>query len=196
MLILASRSPARARLLAEAGVAFVAENASLDEEPLKHSCRAARMSAREGALKLAEEKARIVSSRHPQAVVLGADQILDDGDRWFDKPKDLDEARAQLLSLKGKTHELVSAASCLSGGALLWQAASVSRLTMRAFSEAFLDSYLEAEGAALLGLVGAYRLEGRGVQLFARVEGDFFAIMGLPLLELLSFLRDRRVIGS
>ncbi len=196
MLILASGSPARARLLAAAGIPFWVEAAALDEEDWKRSCRAARKSAREAALELAQEKAKIVSSRYEGALAVGADQILDDGVRWFDKPKDLEEARAQLLALRGRSHKLHTAVSCVRDGRCLWQAASLSRLTMRAFSNAFLEAYLEAEGMAVVGAVGAYRLEGKGVQLFARVEGDHFAIEGLPLIELLSFLRDCGIVLS
>jgi septum formation protein len=195
MLILASASAARARLLSQAGVEFCAERAAVDEDALKRSSRACERNAASSALLLAERKAESVSARHPGALVIGADQILDDGERWFGKPKDLDDARAQLRALRGRRHELPTAVACVVDGHRLFEATSVPRLTMRAFSDAFLDAYLEAEGAALLGSVGGYRLEGRGVQLFARVEGDFFAILGLPLIELLSFLRERGIIG-
>ena len=127
--------------------------------------------------------------------MIGADQVLAAGTEWFDKPKDVAAARAQLRMLRGRVHSLATAACVASGGTGCWSAASIPELTMRRFSDAFLERYIAAEGEALLGSVGAYRLEGRGVQLFARITGDHFAVLGLPLVELLDFLRQRGVLA-
>jgi septum formation protein len=190
-IILASASAARARLLHEAGVAVLVEPASVDEAALKRSYRAAARPARDCALALAEAKAQEISARHPGALVIGADQILDADGIWFDKPGVLSAARLQLAALRGRVHELATAACVVHSGRRLWQNASVARLTMRRFGDAFLAQYLEEEGSVMLGSVGGYRIEGRGVQLFSRIEGDYFAILGLPLVELLGFLRER-----
>jgi len=126
----------------------------------------------------------------PGALVIGADQLLASGAAWLDKPRDLGDAREQLLRLRGRTHILATAVCAARDGVPVWRATSAPELTMRRFSREFLDAYLVAEGAALLFSVGAYRLEGRGVQLFSRISGDYFSILGLPLIELLGFLRD------
>jgi septum formation protein len=194
--ILASASTARARLLAAAGVEFRIEAAELDETVLKKSCRAEGRDAADCARLLAEAKANEIAARDDRAIVIGADQILVHGETWFDKPVHIAEARAQLNALRGSTHELVTAVCAVRAGRGLWHAVSRPRLTMRNFSDAFLDDYIAAEGADILGSVGAYRLEGRGVQLFERIEGDHFAILGLPLVELLDFLRGAGEIPS
>jgi septum formation protein len=131
-----------------------------------------------------------------RAIVIGADQLLVCGEVWFDKPADLGQARTQLQALRGRTHELVTAVCAIQDGSRLWHAVSNPRLTMRHFADAFLDDYIPAEGADILGSVGAYRFERKGVQLFERIEGDYFAILGLPLLELLGFLRTKGMIQS
>jgi len=190
-LILASASPTRARLLSAAGISARIEPADVDEEAVKRTFKANRGVAVDCALALAEAKAQLVSRRNHRALVIGADRILVCGNTWFDKPANPGAARAQLQSLSGCTHELVTATCVVQDEAPIWHQVGSPRLTMRTFSEGFLDDYLEAEGASILGSVGAYRLEGRGVQLFTRIEGDHFAILGLPLLELLGFLRDR-----
>ena len=192
-IILASASAARAALLRAAGVEFGVVPAAINEGSLKRESRCAGASAIGCAAALAAAKAIVVSRRHPEALVIGADQLLVMGDVWFDKPADVAAARRQLEALRGRTHVLATAACVVRSGSLppLWQATSSPELTMRQFSDAFLDAYIAAEGEALLGSVGAYRLEGRGVQLFSRISGDNFAILGLPLLELLGFLRQR-----
>ena len=195
-LILASASDSRARLLAAAGVVAGIEPSGIDEDPIKRSLRASGSSALDCALVLAEEKARAVSRRHPDALVLGADQILVLDGEWFDKPPSLGAARAQLQALRGRSHTLATAACVVQREVLVWQAVSEPVMTMRAVSDRFLDTYLPAEGGAALGSVGAYRLEGRGVQLFSRIDGDYFAILGLPLVPLLGFLRKRGVLGT
>ena len=195
-LILASASSARAALLRAAGVEFEVVPASIDEARIKRLARAIGDSGTACALALAVEKARAVSADYPDALVIGADQILVADEDWFDKPADLLEARVQLRSLRGRTHALATAACIVSNAETLWQATSAPELRMREFTDAFLDTYITAEGEALLGSVGAYRLEARGVQLFSRIVGDHFAVLGLPLLGLLAFLRQRGVAMS
>jgi nucleoside triphosphate pyrophosphatase len=195
-LILASSSPTRRRLLAEAGLEFIVEPARIDETTLKARFTSDVRSASDCALALADAKARQVAAGHRGGLVIGADQILVCGDTRFDKPASLAEARNQLRALRGRIHQLVTAACVVQDQGCIWQAGTSAKLTMREFSDAFLDTYLASEGTGILGSVGAYRLEGRGIQLFAQVEGDYFAILGLPLLELLSFLRERGALAS
>ncbi|HTT79581.1 MAG TPA: Maf family protein [Stellaceae bacterium] len=195
-LILASASAARADMLRAAAIDFTVHPAGIDEGSVKSAARAAGKAAIDAARALAAAKACAVSRRFAAAYVIGADQILVAGDEWFDKPYDLDGARAQFLALRGGTHRLASAVCVARDGRSLWQATSEPQLTMRRFSDEFLDSYLAAEGESLLGAVGAYRVEGRGVQLFARISGDHFAVLGMPLLELLGFLRDCGVVPA
>ena len=195
-IILASASTARARLLEAAGIAFSIHPANIDETRIKSAARETGQTATACAAMLAAEKARHVSLWHPEALVIGADQILVAGDEWYDKPQSLAEARMQLQSLCGRTHVLATAASTVHAGREIWCGTSAPEMTMRSFSEAFLDRYIAAEGDAVLGSVGAYRLEGMGVQLFDRMKGDHFAVLGLPLLELLHFLRGRGALPS
>lgn len=195
-LILASASPARAGLLAAAGIAFCVAPAAIDEAAVKRAFRTDRRAASECALALAEAKAQWVSEREPGALVIGADQILVCEGEWFDKPADLGAARAQLQKLRGRAHMLATAVCAVSARERVWQLGVAPELSMRRFSDAFLDEYLAAEGAAVLGSVGAYRLEARGAQLFDRIAGDHFAILGLPLLELLRFLRESAAISA
>ena len=189
-IVLASASAARARLLEAAGVPVAIEPADIDEDRIKIAMREAGRSAMECALALAAEKAERVSACHTEALVIGADQILVAGAEWFDKPRSLAEARQQLQALRGRAHVLATAACVVCGGERLWHATAAPELTMRAFGKAFLEDYIASEGDVLLGSVGAYRLEGMGVQLFERMTGDHFAVLGLPLLELLHFLRS------
>lgn len=195
-IVLASASPTRARLLEAAGVPFTIQPPDIDESPLKQQAREAGRAAIECALDLAHAKAAVVSMRRREGLVIGADQLLAAGDEWFDKPANIAAARAQLQRLRGRTHVLATAVSVLRAGERLWHAASMPELTMRDFSDAFLDDYLAAEGDAVLGSVGAYRLEGRGIQLFTRMTSDHFAVLGLPLIELLEFLRSRGALLS
>ena len=145
---------------------------------------------------LAELKAQRVSQRHKDALVIGADQMLQCGGIWFDKPADLDHARGHLIALRGKTHELLSAVCVVRDGEVLWRHLESAQLTMRPFSDAFIDEYLAAAGDAVCASVGAYQLEGRGAQLFSRIEGDYFTILGLPLLPLLGFLVNHGVVTA
>jgi septum formation protein len=195
-LILASASTARAQMLRAAGIEFAIEPAAIDEAAIKRQYRESGQSALACARALAEAKARAVAAKYQTAVVIGADQILVADNEWFDKPADLANAASQLRHLRGRKHILATAACTVCGNDCLWRAAATPELTMRRFGEAFLAGYIAAEGEAVLGSVGAYRLEGRGVQLFARIEGDHFAILGLPLLELLDFLRGRGLAGE
>ena len=183
-------------MLRAAGIDFIAEPADIDEAVIKNEYRAAGRDALACAAALAEAKARTVAARHPADIVVGADQILVEGGEWFDKPGDLAEAANQLRRLAGRTHTLATAACAMRGKECLWQATATPKLTMRSFGKTFLTKYIAAEGDTLLGSVGAYRIEGRGVQLFARIYGDHFAILGLPLIELLAFLRGRGVVGE
>lgn len=188
-LILASASPARAALLRNAGVSIEIVPAQVDEEEVKTALRSEGASPRDQADALAELKTLNVSRSRPGAMVLGADQILEFKGEAFDKPKDLDEARAQLRRLCGERHNLLSAAVIARDGAPIWRHVGLARLTMRPFTDAFLEQYAAAMGNDLLTTVGGYKLEGPGAQLFARVGGDYFTILGLPLIETLGFLR-------
>jgi septum formation protein len=191
-LILASVSAARRRMLKNAGLAFEVIAPRCDEEQAKVQFRAEGLAPRAQAEALAELKALSVS-REIAGWVIGADQMLAiDGD-VLDKPNDRGEARAHLVRLRGRTHELITAAVVAKDGAVAWRGVDTPRLTMRDFSDAFLDDYVGRVGDAALQSVGAYRLEGLGAQLFGHVEGDYFSVLGLPLLPLLAFLREQGV---
>lgn len=194
--VLASASAARARILARAGIQVVTDAASLDEAEIRAAFLSAGASVEDCAVALARSKALAVSPRHPGTLVVGADQILQCAGAWFEKPVDRDHARAHLTTLRGKRHELVTAVCAVRDGQVLWHAVDRPRLTMRPFSDAFLEDYLQAMGDDALQSVGAYQLEGLGAQLFSTIEGDYFSILGLPLLPLLAFLRDHGVIGA
>jgi septum formation protein len=187
-LILASASAARAAMLRAAGLEFEIERPSVDEEAVKASLRAEGLAPREQADALAELKAISVSRRR-RGLVIGADQMLALEGEVFDKPADREEARAHLMRLRGKQHALITAAVIARDGAPLWRRIETPKLTMRNFSDQFLDRYLDAAGGDVLASVGAYQLEGLGAQLFDSVEGDYFSILGLPLLAVLAFLR-------
>jgi septum formation protein len=193
-LILASQSTARAALLTAAGLRFEARPARVDEAAIKQACRAEGLDAADAALTLAGLKAERI--RDPDAMVIGADQLLVCGDAWFDKPADIDGARAHLRALRGQTHRLVTAVVCLRGGQEVWRHVAEPRLRMRRFSDGFLEDYLAAEGDAVLACVGAFRLEGLGVHLFDSIQGEHAAILGLPMLPLLGFLRQHGLILS
>jgi septum formation protein len=191
-LILASASAARRRMLESAGLTFEAIPSAADEEKAKAAYRAEGMKPQDQALALAELKALSVSSVR-EGLVIGADQMLAIGDQVLDKPKDIAEARRHLEMLRGQTHELLTAAVIARGTEILWRRIDVPRLTMRNFSDAFLDDYIARAGESALKAVGAYQLEGLGAQLFERVEGDYFSVLGLPLLPLLAFLREQGI---
>ncbi len=193
-LVLASASAARQALLRHAGVDFTSRPAQIDEDEVKRALRAEGADAPAAAETLAELKAQRVSRLEPGALVVGADQMLVCGDVWFDKPPDLEQAAAQLRALAGKQHRLCSAVCVVRDGTRLWHLRDEARMTMRPFGEAFVRDYLAAVGTQALASVGCYQLEGRGVQLFSRVEGDFFTVLGLPLLPLLAFLREHGIV--
>jgi septum formation protein len=196
-LILASQSAARREMLAAAGVAFDVMAPGVDEDGAKAALRAEGLDARALADALAELKATKLSRRYPTELVLGCDQMLSRADGvMLDKPETREEARDQLLALRGTTHRLTSAAVICHGGAPIWRHVDVAKLMMREFSDAFLESYLDMEWPAIAGCVGGYRLEGLGAQLFARVDGSHFTILGLPLLPLLDFLRVRGMLAT
>jgi nucleoside triphosphate pyrophosphatase len=194
--ILASASPARARLLRAAGVEVAQRPAAIDEEAVRAALQVEGVGPGDAAVALAELKAGRVAGQAPaDAIVLGADQILSYDDRWLVKPADLAEARAQLEQLSGRRHELATAVVAFRNGARIWHQLRVARLWLRPCTSGFLDAYLQAVGETALTSVGAYQIEGLGAQLFARIEGDPFAIQGLPLLEVLEFLRAQEVLA-
>ena len=192
-LILASGSQARAQVLRGAGVAFAVEVPDVDEEAVKTRLLAQGEGPRGIAQALAEEKALAVSRSRP-GLVVGADQTLEFEGLLHDKVADLPAARARLAQLRGKPHMLHAAVVAAEAGEPVWRECVSATLIMRDFSDAFLDDYLAAEGQAALGSVGCYRLEGPGAQLFSSIDGDYFAILGLPLLGLLDLLRRRGVL--
>ena len=193
-LILASASAARARMLRNAGVAFDIVPAAVDEAAARD--RLAGADPTRVAETLAELKAAEVSRRHPEATVLGADQIAVFSDKILAKSTSRQQAAAQLARMRGRPHRLVTAALLMQNGVPLWRHAEMATLWMRAFSDAFLAEYLSKEDDALLACVGGYRLEGRGAQLFSRIEGDYFTVLGLPLLPVLAALREHGAIPT
>jgi septum formation protein len=195
-LILASASAVRAQLLREAQVPFEVCLAEVDEGAVKASLLAERLGVDVIADALAERKAIQVSVAHPESLVLGCDQILAMGGRLIGKSADLTEARALLRELRGKEHGLITACVLAKGGMTVWRWLERCRLWMRPFSDTFLDEYLQTEGEKVLGSVGCYHFEGRGIQLFERVEGDYFSVLGLPLLPLLAALREQGIVGQ
>ena len=193
-LVLASGSAARATMLRAAGVEIEVAPVQVDEDAVRAAMLAEGAPPRDIADKLAELKALRGSHRQVDRLVLGADQVLVADGRVFAKPAGRAEAREQLLALRGRTHTLLSAAVIAQGGTPVWRHIGTARLAMRPFSGGFLDDYLDRLGDLALQSVGCYQLEGLGAQLFARVEGDFFTVLGLPLLELLGYLRARGVL--
>ena len=192
-LILASQSRARQMLLANAGIDFEAVPADIDERLLQQNSG---LSAPDDiAAFLAREKALWVSARQRESFVVGADQTLALEKRLFSKPAGRAGAREQLHALAGRSHELHSAVAVARAGKILFESRAVARMTMRSLSEAAIDDYLDEAGEAVTSSVGAYQLEGLGIHLFERIEGDHFTILGLPLLPLLAFLRSERLLG-
>lgn len=185
---LASQSSARQMILRNAGVTFDAVSPGVDEDAAKAGLLAETVTPRDIADALAEMKAVKVSTKR-SGLVIGADQTLDLNGRLIDKAVSLDEARARLLELRGTTHKLHSAVVVARDGQPIWRVVESAKLSVRPFSEAWLDQYIERRGEALLWSVGCYELEGEGVQLFDKIEGDYFTILGLPLIGLLDFLR-------
>jgi septum formation protein len=192
-LILASQSRARQTLLANAGIAFEAVPADIDERAVQQASRL--VAPGDIAALLAREKALYVSMRQPGQFVVGADQTLALGTRLFSKPAGRAQAAEQLRALAGRSHELHSAVAVAREGKILFEAVAVARMTMRRLDEAEIDAYLDEAGDAVTSSVGAYQLEGLGVHLFERIEGDHFTILGLPLLQLLAYLRSERLLA-
>jgi septum formation protein len=193
-LILASASKVRARMLGNAGVTFDVVVSEVDEEAIKAQLSSDAVEVI--ALKLAIEKAQDVSAKHPEALVIGADQILECDGQLFDKPVGRGGAVTHLQTMRGKLHRLITAAAVIQGGEILWQTTDDVRLIMRDLSDDFIARYLDQAGDDVLASVGAYRLEDIGAQLFTRVEGDFFTVLGLPLLPLLEFLRRQGILET
>ena len=194
-IILASKSAARSELLRNAGVVFETAGAGVDEDVIKQQMLGQGASPAQIAAALADAKALAVASR-TEGLVIGADQTLDFEGRLFDKADTVDEARARLLELRGRRHQLHSAMTIARGGEVLHRELASATLVMRDFSEAWLDGYLERQGKTILASVGCYQLESEGVQLFERIEGDYFVILGLPLLGLLQFLRRQGALAA
>jgi septum formation protein len=193
-LVLASGSRVRQSLLANAGIAFEAVPAAIDERAAEQPLVDAGAPPEDISIALASAKALVVSELRPGELVIGADQVLALEGKRLVKPQDMEAARRQLLSLSGKTHALHAAIAGIRSGEILWQHSETAHLTMRRLSPALIGRYLAEAGPRALESVGAYQLEGRGIQLFDKVEGDYFAILGLPLLPLLRFLRSQGVV--
>jgi septum formation protein len=193
-IILASTSKIRGKILSAAGIKCSMLNSELDEEKAKSSLM--ELSPRQISLELARLKSEKISRLHPKAMTIGADQVLGFESRIFNKPVSRADAEEQLSTLRNATHTLYSAVSCAAAGAEVWSHCSEARLTMRDFTPEFLSSYLDGSPADYLSSVGAYKLEETGIQLFEKIEGDYFTILGLPILQLLGYLRQRGIIPS
>lgn len=195
-IILASASYSRRQLLEAAGVGFRAMPAGVDEAAIKRRHDPRERGFGELAVQLASRKALAVAGRHAGALVIGADQVLVFDGEAFDKPDSIETARAQLLKLRGETHSLETAVACATGKDVLWSHVDAPRLTMRTFSSSQLETYLAGQGQAVTETVGGYRIEGPAIQLFESISGDYFSILGLPLLPLLGFLRARKAVTA
>ncbi len=194
-LVLASKSFARRNMLSAAGIPIEIIPAAVDERAIERTLGVDRHPD-ELALLLSWEKASEVSHRAASRLVIGADQTLALGDQRFTKPANRDDARVQLSQLRGKTHSLHSAVTLVQDGSVLFKAVDTARLTMRDFSNAFLDDYIDAAGAAVMESVGGYQLEKLGIHLFEKVEGDYFTILGMPILPLFDFLRREKILSD
>lgn len=196
LLVLASASPFRRMLLENAGIAFQAKAADIDERAIEGEVERQGSSPEEVALILAEAKARNVGEAFPDDIIIGSDQTMSLGARVYHKPRDMNEARDHLLSLSGRVHQLNSGIVLTRGNDILWKHVSSARMSVRALRPEFIDAHLARVGKKALSSVGAYQLEGEGIQLFDKIDGDYFTILGLPMLPLLAKLRDLRVIDA
>ena len=197
-IILASASAARRALLQQAGIIAETNPSMLDEDALKAAYlrQEPAITPADMAARLAAAKAISVSNQNPDSLVIGGDQVLALGTTRYDKPKSIEEARTHLRQLRGKTHYLETAIACARQGEVIWSTLTRPALHMRNLSDAFIESYLDRQGTNMMQTVGGYKLEGEGIQLFSTIEGDYFSILGLPLLPLLEFLRRQNEIGS
>ncbi len=196
MIFLASASEIRLQLLRAAGIAVEACPARIDEDTIRAAMLAEGATPRDLADTLAEMKARKMAEKNPAALILGCDQVLEMNRRLFAKPESVDDARDQLRTMRCQTHRLLSAAVLFENGEPVWRHVGEARLTMRAFSDAYLDDYLARNWPSIRHAVGCYKLEEEGIRLFSAVEGDHFTILGLPLLPLLSYLATRGLIPA
>jgi len=190
VIVLSSSSATRRKLLAQAGISFKTAKPPVDEAIIKADLKSSGATAEQVADQLAESKANSVAEILPGAFVIGADQMLECDGVWLDKPADRAGAKDHLMRLRGKTHQLITAAVIAHEGRIIWRRGDIAKMTMRDFSDEFLDQYIEEAGEGAVRSVGAYELEGIGAQLFDRIEGDFFSILGLPLIPLLAALRE------
>ena len=195
-LLLASASLIRLQLLRNAGLEVTAQPARIDEDAIRQSLQADAASARDIADALAEMKARKLAEKNSDALVLGCDQVLAFNGRVFGKPETPDEARAQLVAFRGQTHQLISALVLYDGGKPIWRHMSEAKLTMRTLSDSYLDMYISRNWPSLRQTVGSYKLEEEGIRLFSAIEGDYFTILGLPLLPLIGYLGSRGFIAT
>ena len=193
-IVLASGSATRSKMLRDAGVSLRVDVSRVDEDAVKCAMLAEGAPPRDIADKLAELKGMRVSARNGETLVLSADQVLVSGGTLYNKARDADELAVQLRELRGKSHELLSAAVICEGGRPIWRHVGRAQLIMRSFSDTYLEEYIADGGAGLLDTVGGYKLEQKGAQLFSRVQGDYFSVLGLPLLEILGFLRARGIL--
>lgn len=193
---MASKSPFRANLLKNAGLTFGAENADIDERSVEAPLYATGATPEDVAIILAEAKAHAVSEKNPDALIIGCDQTLSLGNEIFHKPADLAEAGKNLLKLSGKTHQLNSGIVLVRNGETIWRHVSIAYMTMRELRPEFIGRYLGRVGDSALSSVGAYQVEGEGIQLFEKIDGDYFTIIGLPLLPLLQKLREESLIDG
>lgn len=195
-ILLASASPIRLTLLQNAGLTVTAQPARIDEDAVRAGLESEHATPRDVADTLAELKARKLADKNPEALVLGCDQVLAFKQQVWAKPESRDQARAQLQTLRGETHQLLSALVLYHRAEPIWRHVGQARLTMTQFSDSYLDAYLDRTWPQVASSVGAYQLEGEGIRLFSSIEGDYFTILGLPLLPLLSYLSLRGFIAS
>lgn len=196
VIVLASGSPFRRKMLEDAGLEIEVEKPQIDERAVEAAVANSGVGPEDLALILAEAKALEVSQDRPGALVIGTDQTLSLGDEVLHKPRDMEEARRRLLALSGKTHQLNSAVVLMRDGEVLWRHVGVARLTMRELDPGFIGRHLSHVGEKVLSSVGAYQIEGEGIQLFETIEGDHFTIVGMPLLPLLAKLREMQAIDG